>query len=113
MKEFSFVPSSGLRQELEKQADRAGVSQRLADIWDRYYNLLRREVIPLKDDERAVLVELLEGIAVDAAAIEVLESEIYDGIAYQGGSEAAKRLLAKVEASTYSQRLATVESLGF
>jgi len=112
-KSIPISPSPPLRQSIEQHRDR-GIppTGRINQIWDRYSQIIGQEQILLSEDEKAVLLNLIQGSYIDNYFIDGLELEISDSDEYLSGSEAATRLLSKITGTTFTQRVATIELLG-
>lgn len=112
-KSLSVSPSPPLRKSIEQHKDSGTPpTGRINQIWDRYSQIINKEQIPLSDDEKAILLNLMQGSFIDNYFIEGLELEITDSDEYQSGSESAVTLLEKITDTTFSQRVATIELLG-
>jgi hypothetical protein len=107
----SFIPCASLRENLESRKE--GTSERINQIWERYRYLQSEKPIELSLDEIQVVMNICCGSIVDTIFIQCLDHEVYDSDDYNEECEAAISLYEKLKSTTYSQRLALIEKLGF
>lgn len=101
-KPLSFRPSPHLRAYLEKQP--GGVTESVNALFDRYRMLCELEAIRLTEGEQFALREHLQGVIMDAVAIQVIPQDVTE----TGNAG----LIEKMRGATFGQVLATVERYG-
>lgn len=111
----SFTPSPSLREGLNKKINargQSGPTSVLNEWFDLHRTMISMDAITLVRAEQDILCGMLEGVFIDAIAIQSIPNDIHDTDEFNNKTPAALTLNKKLSGKTFGQIWATLEKYG-